>query len=97
LVTVTTEPLPTRLGSIARGTGEVDAVYHIAFDALAASVAARANPEQAEAWREVTGQRRVLSYEMLIGTLACCDPGIGVESRSCRQVRAESAVPSCGR
>jgi hypothetical protein len=46
LVTVTAEPLPTRLGSIARGTGEVDAVYHIAFDALAASVAARANPEQ---------------------------------------------------
>ena len=42
LVTVTAEPLPTRLASIARGTGEVDAVYHIAFDALAASVTANA-------------------------------------------------------
>ena len=39
LVTVTAEPLPTRLASIARGTGEVDAVYHIAYDAMAASVA----------------------------------------------------------
>jgi hypothetical protein len=70
LVTVTAEPLPTRLASIARGTGEVDAVYHIAFDALAATVAASANPEQADAWREVTGQRRVLSYELLLDTLA---------------------------
>jgi hypothetical protein len=39
LVTVTAEPLPSRLASIARGTGEVDAVYHIAYDAMAASVA----------------------------------------------------------
>jgi hypothetical protein len=70
LVTVTAEPLPSRLTSIARGTGEVDAVYHIAYDAMAASVAANANPEQAEAWREVTGQRRVLSYALLAGTLA---------------------------
>ena len=70
LVTVTAEPLPSRLASIARGTGEVDAVYHIAYGALAASVAANANAEQADAWREVTGQRRVLSYELLIGTLA---------------------------
>ena len=37
---------------------------------MAASVAKRANPEQADAWREVTGQRRVLSYELLLGTLA---------------------------
>jgi NgoMIV restriction enzyme len=70
LVTVTAEPLPSRLASIARGTGEVDAVYHIAYDAMAASVGANANPEQAEAWREVTGQRRVLSYALLAGTLA---------------------------
>ena len=47
LVTVTAEPLPSRLASIARGTGEVDAVYHIAYDAMAASVDANANPEQA--------------------------------------------------
>jgi hypothetical protein len=70
LVTVTAEPLPSRLASIARGTGEVDAVYHIAYDAMAASVAANANTEQVEAWREVTGQRRVLSYELLVHALA---------------------------
>jgi hypothetical protein len=70
LVTVTAEPLPSRLASIARGTGEVDAVYHIAYDALAQSVNRHANAEQAEAWREVTGQRRVLSYEHLPVTLA---------------------------
>src|SRR5262249_28224202 len=70
LVTVTAEPLPSRLASIARGTGEVDAVYHIAYDALMASVAANANPEQADASRERTGQRRLLSSELLVDTLA---------------------------
>jgi NgoMIV restriction enzyme len=70
LVTVTAEPLPSRLASIARGTGEVDAVYHIAYDAMAASVTEHANPEQRDAWREVTRQRRVLSYAVLAETLA---------------------------
>jgi hypothetical protein len=70
LVTVTAEPLPSRLASIARGTGEVDAVYHVAFDAVDASVAENANAEQQDAWREVVGQRRLLSYEFLAGTLA---------------------------
>jgi NgoMIV restriction enzyme len=70
LVTVTAEPLPSRLASIARGTGEVDAVYHIAYDALDASVARHANADQREAWLEVVGQRRLLSYELLAGTLA---------------------------
>ena len=37
---------------------------------MAASVAANANDEQTEAWREVTGQRRVLSYDLLASTLA---------------------------
>jgi hypothetical protein len=47
-----------------------DQVYHVAYDALAASVAANANPDQQDAWREVTGQRRLLSYELLVSTLA---------------------------
>jgi hypothetical protein len=37
---------------------------------MAASVAGLAHSEQADAWHEVTGQRRVLSYELLAGTLA---------------------------
>jgi len=45
-------------------------VYHIAFDAMAASVAEHANAEQPDAWREVTRQRRVLSFGLLAGTLA---------------------------
>jgi hypothetical protein len=69
-VTVTAEPLPSRLASIARGTGEVDAVYHIAFDALAASVDAYGNDEQVAAWDECVGQGRLLDYAQLARTLA---------------------------
>lgn len=34
VVTVTAEPMPSRLASIARGTGEVDCVYHVALEEL---------------------------------------------------------------
>jgi hypothetical protein len=70
LVTVTAEPLPSRLASIARGTGEVDAVYHIAFDALAASVDEYGNEDQVAAWNECVGQRRLLDYSVLADTIA---------------------------
>jgi hypothetical protein len=69
LVTVTAEPLPTRLASIARGTGEVDAVYHVALEELAAAVDAEGGPEQVDAWDEVTAQGRLLSYQSLAETL----------------------------
>lgn len=69
LVTVTAEPLPSRLQAIARGTGEVDAVYHIAYDALAAAVEKVGNATQKAAWYECTQQGRVLSYERLVHTL----------------------------
>lgn len=70
LVTVTAEPLPSRLASIARGTGEVDAVYHIAFDALGVAVEEVGNAEQKAAWEECVEQKRLLSYEDLAETLA---------------------------
>lgn len=75
LVTVTAEPLPTRLASIARGTGEVDATYHIAFDALAQSIrelnaSGRISREQLEAWEEAVGQGRIRPYSQLADTLA---------------------------
>ncbi len=70
LVTVTAEPLPSRLASIARGTGEVDAVYHIALEALAAAVHTDGSPEQVEAWDECIEQKRLLSYDALVGTIA---------------------------
>ena len=69
LVTVTAEPLPSRLAAIARGTGEVDAVYHVAFSALAQAVERHANDEQRDAWNECVGQRRLLDYTRLPETL----------------------------
>ncbi|QBR93750.1 NgoMIV family type II restriction endonuclease [Nocardioides euryhalodurans] len=69
LVTVTAEPLPTRLASIARGTGEVDATYHVAFDELAAAVAASSNQGQQDAWAEVVGQGRLRNYNLLADSL----------------------------
>jgi hypothetical protein len=70
LVTVTAEPLPTRLASIARGTGEVDAVYHIALEALAAAIDVDGNDEQIDAWNECIGQKRLLSYNDMMETIA---------------------------
>lgn len=75
LMTVTAEPLPSRLAAIARGTGEVDAVYHIAFGALDLSVTNLAaknelSYDQADAWLEVTSLGRVRPYSDLAETLA---------------------------
>ena len=70
LVTLTAEPLPTRLASIARGTGEVDATYHIAFDALAEAVARIGSADQREAWSECVEQGRLKSYAELGSILA---------------------------
>lgn len=40
IVAVTAEPMPSRIASLALGTGDVDCVYHIALPELLASVAA---------------------------------------------------------
>jgi hypothetical protein len=65
LVLVTAEPLPSRLISIARGTGEVDSVYHLMFDELASAVAEVATPEQQAQWTEMVEQRRLRPYSEL--------------------------------
>jgi NgoMIV restriction enzyme len=70
LVAVTAEPLPSRLAAIARGTGEVDAVYHIAYDELDIAVQASDNVRQQAAWGEITGQARLLNYNLLAQHLA---------------------------
>ncbi|MEU7468506.1 NgoMIV family type II restriction endonuclease [Streptomyces sp. NPDC044984] len=70
LVTVTAEPMPSRIAAIARGTGEVDAVYHIAFDALQAAVAAVGSKQQKDDLAECIGQGRLRPYEELASTLA---------------------------
>jgi hypothetical protein len=70
IVTVTPEPLPTRLAAIARGTGEVDAVYHLMLEELIAATAAVATKQQIAVLNELVSQRRLLSYERLAATLA---------------------------
>ncbi|MER6789336.1 NgoMIV family type II restriction endonuclease [Streptomyces sp. NPDC000658] len=69
LVTVTAEPMPSRLAAIARGTGEVDAVYHIAFDALQEAVVAVGSKQQNNDLAELVGQGRLRPYEELATTL----------------------------
>ncbi|GHF03258.1 hypothetical protein GCM10014715_69430 [Streptomyces spiralis] len=70
LVVVTAEPMPSRIASIARGTGEADAIYHIAFDALKAAVAAVGSRQQQDALNEIIEQGRLLPYGTLPPTLS---------------------------
>lgn len=69
LVTVTAEPLPSRLASIARGTGEVDVTFHIAFTELEAAVRDHGGQGQQDEWAEVTGQGRLRDYADLAQAL----------------------------
>ncbi len=45
IMVVTGEPTPSRLSSLALGTGDIDCVYHFALDELAASVKELGNSE----------------------------------------------------
>lgn len=70
LVLVTAEPLPSRLISIARGTGEVDAVYHLLFDVMETVLPeCGTTEEQLDHWRELVEQERVKSYGRLVKDL----------------------------
>ena len=70
LVVVTAEPMPSRIASIARGTAEADAIYHIAFDALKTAVAAIGSRKQRDDLDEIIEQGRLLPYGMLLPTLS---------------------------
>ncbi|MFI9645928.1 NgoMIV family type II restriction endonuclease [Streptomyces sp. NPDC052040] len=77
LVAVTTEPLPSRLASLTRGTGEIDAVYHLAFEETQAAVQKwgavrhrKNEPSQLELWQEMTEQNRLKDYSSLVADLA---------------------------
>jgi hypothetical protein len=70
IVTVTVEPLPTRLAAIARGPGEIDAVYHVMLDELVAATEAVGTPEQQIVLDELVSQRRLLPFDRLVPTLA---------------------------
>jgi NgoMIV restriction enzyme len=69
IVTVTPEPLPSRIASIARGTGEVDAVYHLMLDELVAATNAVAPMKQRVILEELVAQRRLRAFDELAPTL----------------------------
>lgn len=74
LVLVTAEPLPTRLLSIARGTGEIDAVYHLFYDDLEMAVSVLCGDhglyvDQRAAWEEMAKQKRLKPYSSLVDDL----------------------------
>lgn len=75
LVVVTAEPLPSRLVSLARGTGEVDAVYHLLFEEITAALGElrkvdRHLQRQWEDWDELVQMARLRPYSELAGVLA---------------------------
>ncbi len=56
---VTAEPMPSRLASLARGTAEVDALYHVALEELTAGVRASGVREQNQVLDELVSHRRL--------------------------------------
>lgn len=68
LCAVTAEPLPSRLISLAGGTGEIDAVYHPFFEELRAAVDEVGGREQ-RLLEEMVQQGRLHALESLPATL----------------------------
>jgi hypothetical protein len=62
IVTVTAEPLPSRIAAIARGTGEVDAVYHVVFEELRRATDAAGTDEQRRVLKELVNQNRLKDF-----------------------------------
>lgn len=67
---VTAEPMPTRLASLARGTAEVDAVYHVALDELRAACEEAGTDEQVEVLDELVAHDRLRDLSTLVPTLS---------------------------
>lgn len=59
IAAVTAEPLPTRLASLALGTGELDCVYHFALAELQAATRTVGGPEQLEMLEAMVDGRRL--------------------------------------
>jgi hypothetical protein len=74
LVVVTAEPLPSRVISIARGTGEIDAIYHLMYHELDSALEALKGESktlqgQWADWREMIEMGRVRPYDELADVL----------------------------
>jgi hypothetical protein len=59
IVAVTAEPLPTRLASLALGTGDLDCVYHFALPELRSATERVGGPEQLEMLLAMIDGRRL--------------------------------------
>ncbi|MBI4551464.1 MAG: type II deoxyribonuclease [Candidatus Latescibacteria bacterium] len=59
IAVVTAEPLPTRLASLALGTGDLDCVYHFALPELLESVEKIGSEDQLEVLRGMINGRRL--------------------------------------
>jgi hypothetical protein len=59
IIAVTFEPMPSRLASIAMGTGDVDCTYHAALIELIKSTNESANQDQAEILQTLVDGRRL--------------------------------------
>jgi hypothetical protein len=59
VVAVTAEPLPTRLSSLALGTGDLDCVYHFALPELQESIAEIENEDQMDMLMTLIDGRRL--------------------------------------
>lgn len=70
VVTVTAEPQASRLAAIARGTGEVDCVYHAVLDQLVEATNAVGGSEQVSVLRELIEQHRLRPIDALPEVLA---------------------------
>ena len=68
IVAVTAEPLPSRLAAIARGTGELDCVYHVALQQL--RLACPANSESEVVLAELVQQNRLRPFGVLAEAIA---------------------------
>lgn len=69
IAAVTAEPMPSRLASLARGTAEVDALYHVALDELTDAVRLAGTPEQVRVLTELIVHRRLFDLSDLPKTL----------------------------
>ncbi|WP_158602915.1 NgoMIV family type II restriction endonuclease [Jiangella rhizosphaerae] len=75
LVVVTAEPLPSRLVSIGRGTGEIDTIYHLLFEQIDEALESLRNHDrfmntQWQGWRELVEMERIRPYSELSSALA---------------------------
>lgn len=70
IIAVTAEPLPTRIASLALGTGDLDCVYHFALPELSAATHESDNEDQIEMLQTLVEGRRLRDISDLLFDLA---------------------------